>query len=138
MTAATVHGWGDETLEALLDVIAETPVRRLSDPARHDDFLLALHGAVVLGTDVVPGREDARQRALALLPWLLAALGNSYAPSIVAALDAITCGDEWPADAPAGFDWLMCAAKLAAWDEPGVVVWNPGVVERLREIGAPS
>lgn len=138
MTATTVHGWGDETLEALVDIIAETPLRPLSDPARHHDLLLALHGAVVVGTDVVPGHGDPRSRALALLPWLLAALGNSYAPPIVAGLDAITCGDDWPADAPDGFDWLMCAAKLATWDEPGVVVWNAGVVERLREIGATS
>ena len=104
-----------------------------------DDEALAfaLHDIVMTEDGPTPARSDPRPRALALLPWFLASCGYAYTPEIRDALDAITCGDEWPSEAPAGFDWLMVCAGLAEWDEGdghrSVPVWRDGVIERLTE-----
>lgn len=104
-----------------------------------DDEALAfaLHDIVMTEDGPTPARSDPRPRALALLPWFLASCGYAYTSEIRDALDAITCGDEWPSEAPDGFDWLMVCAGLAEWDEGdghrSVPVWRDGVIERLTE-----
>lgn len=110
----------------------------LAKPAGTPDdeaLAFALHDIIITEDGPTPARSDPRPRALALLPWFLASCGFSYTPDMRDALDAITCGDEWPREAPAGFDWLMVCAGLAEWDEGdghrSVPVWRDGVIDRL-------
>lgn len=125
----------NSVLIALCDAISG----RAKPAGTPDDEALAfaLHDIVMTEDGPTPAWSDPRPRALALLPWFLASCGYAYTPEICDALDAITYSNEWPSEAPDGFDWLMVCAGLAEWDEGdghrSVPVWRDGVIDRLTE-----